>query len=1228
MWIYENGTIIQKQITYTPGFYKIFDEILINARDASVNDPTCNKIEIEYNKEEKYISVYNNGDDGIPIEIHPKHNILVPTMIFGELLTSSNYNDSDNRTTGGRNGLGSKCLYEDTILYLFDFGKAILAKDIIIGDKIIGDDGNPRIVTNIMYGYDDLYKVTQQYGETYYVNRNHILTLYMPTHKKIIIKKNTAQLSWWCNERKCIITKYFKSNDNIIKLTSILEFQQTINDINIIDMNILDYIELPNEQKNLLFGIKGKCVKWEYKTVLLDSYLLGLNMGCDINNYETIPNEYIINSEDIRIDLLGGIIDINIMKNNKYIIIYNKKMADCIKFLIYSLGLYCPIKINYCGNHIFDFKQIECYFTKLSNRTDIPKITNTGNISVSKSNKNNFVGIEVDCNNRFVINDFTVTHNCANIFSNKFIVEINDYKRKKQYKQTWTNNMSLISEPIIEKLPPKTKSSIKITFYPDLEKFKIDNLDNYHYNLFYKRAIDIAGTTNNKLNILFNNEKINITNFKSYIDLYYPNTTVIYDNTIERWNIGIVYNNNINGEIISFVNGINTYKGGTHCNYVIDNIIKTVVNEFIKKKDKDFKINIPTIKSNFTFFINSIIVNPSFSSQTKDTLTTKPDNFGSKYECNATILKKISKCGIVEQMVALSKFKETNILKKTDGKKQIKISGIPKLEDANKAGSKDSFKCTLILTEGDSAKATAMAGISIVGRDYYGVFPLKGKLLNVREATTTQLSNNEEIKHLKTIIGLKQNENYSDIDKYKSLRYGHILLLTDSDTDGSHIKGLVINMFHYLWPELIKTENFIQSLNTPIIKATKNKIIIPFYNLSDYNKWKETEDSKKFKIKYYKGLGTSTSAEAKEYFTDIEKKLLYYNDKTDTDNAILLAFDKTKSNERKQWLSEYDKDNIISYDTKIIPYNDFINKDLIHFSNDDLIRSIPLVIDGFKPSQRKILYGAFLRGLDKDEVKVSQLAGFVSDKAAYHHGENSLNGAIVGMAQNFTGSNNINILKPVGQFGTKMKGGKDYASPRYIWTTFDDLTTLIFNPLDNPILINQYDDGILIEPMHYIPIIPMILVNGTEGIGTGFSTKIPPFNPIDIINNIKNIINNKKIQKMIPWWKNFKGKVVEIEENIYEIHGVYKIKKDKLIITELPIGEWTSNYKEFLEKILIDKKKDNSFISYTDSNTDTAVYFELTFKNDYLSDNIETTAKSFHLIKKYSTTNMHLYGNQ
>ena len=204
------------------------------------------------------------------------------------------------------------------------------------------------------------------------------------------------------------------------------------------------------------------------------------------------------------------------------------------------------------------------------------------------------------------------------------------------------------------------------------------------------------------------------------------------------------------------------------------------------------------------------------------------------------------------------------------------IRGIPKLDDANWAGTAKSNQCTLILTEGDSAKALAIAGLSVIGRDKYGVFPLKGKMLNVREATAEQKMKNAEINALKKILGLQMYESgtnkpkeYKDTDE---LRYGHVMLFTDQDVDGFHIKGLVINFFHTYWPSLLGISGFIQTLGTPIVKVTKGKQIKSFHTLAEYENWKSnTLDYKKWYAKYYKGLGTSTSKEAKEYFKNMTR---------------------------------------------------------------------------------------------------------------------------------------------------------------------------------------------------------------------------------------------------------------------------------------------------------------------------------------------------------------------
>ena len=384
-------------------------------------------------------------------------------------------------------------------------------------------------------------------------------------------------------------------------------------------------------------------------------------------------------------------------------------------------------------------------------------------------------------------------------------------------------------------------------------------------------------------------------------------------------------------------------------------------------------------------------------------------------------------------------------------------------------------------------------------------------------------------------------------------------------------------------------------------------------------KWHSTNPNT-WKIKYYKGLGTSTTEEAKDYFKNLQIQHFTYQEET-TDKALLLAFDKNKASERKEWLKHYDSNSVLDAKAKTIDYSDFVNKELIHFSRADCLRSIPDCRDGLKPSQRKILYTVFKRKI-KDDIKVSQLAGSTSEIASYHHGEMSLYGTIVGLAQNFVGSNNINLLVPSGQFGTRLQGGKDSASPRYIFTRMSEITKLIFREEDMDILKYLDDDGFKIEPETYLPIIPMVLVNGCLGIGTGWSSNIPCYNPLEVVNIILEKIKGKATECLKPWYRHFTGEIRE-DNGTFTTHGKYTvIGTYEIRITELPIGTWTQNYKEYLDSCVKDKVNENSkrqFIkSYDDNCTESTVNFKVKLLEPYTS---YTEKKLNDLLKMKSSSN-------
>ena len=521
----------------------------------------------------------------------------------------------------------------------------------------------------------------------------------------------------------------------------------------------------------------------------------------------------------------------------------------------------------------------------------------------------------------------------------------------------------------------------------------------------------------------------------------------------------------------------------------------------------------------------------------------------------------------------------------------------------------------------NSAVSMAITGMSVptVGHDYYGAFPLKGKVLNVRDASTQKIKSNQEIQSILNITGLEFGKKYTDTSE---LRYGKIVIMTDADVDGIHIKGLLMNFFESNWPELLKMD-FLYEFITPVLKAKKGNQVRSFYTMKEYQTWL-SHNPKGWSVKYYKGLGTSTPAESKEYFQNLGQHLLPFKWDTDENHdKIDLIFRSKRSDERKDWMLETDPKDVEKYETPT-PISSFLDNEMIMFSLSDNIRSIPDVYDGFKPSQRKIIYTALKNNINKD-YGVASLAGIVKNQTRYHHGEKSLEQGIVNLAQDFVGSNNVSLLEPVGAFGTRIHGGNDAASSRYINTHLTEVSKIIFDRRDNPILEILEEDGHKIEPKTFKPIIPMVLVNGAEGIGTGWSTFIPKYNPKDVIRVIENKINGKRSNRIHPWYKGFDGEIIE-DDNGYITRGKWEIVNTTTIrITELPIGMWTQKFTDHLHKLI-----ETKFIKgFSNHSGDTTVNFEINISRENMVKitKPENLIKKFKLENKVYTSNMNLFDN-
>ncbi|CCW67803.1 unnamed protein product [Phytomonas sp. Hart1] len=500
------------------------------------------------------------------------------------------------------------------------------------------------------------------------------------------------------------------------------------------------------------------------------------------------------------------------------------------------------------------------------------------------------------------------------------------------------------------------------------------------------------------------------------------------------------------------------------------------------------------------------------------------------------------------------------------------IASITKLVDATLARSDGRNIRTLIVTEGDSAKALALNSLSSEQKKFCGVFPLRGKLLNVRNKKLKRLKTCKELQDLFLALGLELGRVYRDPSE---LRYQRILIMTDQDADGTHIKGLVINAFESLWPLLLqRNPGYISIFSTPIVKirvSGKSKDLIPFYSLKDFQKWQRNNPHIRFTAKYYKGLGTSTTAEGKEYFANMDHNVMRLVVEQKDHKLLDSVFDSTEVEWRKDWMAKtdaFDAEVDIDRSKKTLNITDFVHKEMVHFALLGNTRAIPHSVDGLKPSQRKILWAMFRRG-GSEACKVSQLSGYISEASAFHHGEASLQETMVKMAQNFTGGNNLNLLVPEGQFGSRQQLGGDHAAPRYIFTKLSRFARLLFPSEDDPLLDYVEEEGALVEPTHFAPILPMLLCNGSVGIGFGFATNIPSFHPLDVSAVVRSMIHGEPariaVKRLVPWAVGFQGKVRRGPEKEFRAVGSYTAYRGgRFHIRELP---WTMSIEAFRQHI-------------------------------------------------------------
>lgn len=1359
MWVFNKDSkdneakIIFKEISYVPGFYKICDEVIVNAADHNKRCPTCTIIKITIDQESGRITVWNNGD-GVDIVEHKEHKIMVPSMIFGDLLTSTNYDKGEEKTVGGKNGFGAKLanIYSvEFILETIDETRNLkfyqkFTDNMYNKEKAkIKSAGGKKPYTRISFVpdfkkfglegiTDDMMALLQKkaydlamtstakvYFNDKLISQNNFIKyidLYFPEgseHKKVIDvttherwkvcavydptdqleHQNISFVNGICTSRGGTHVEQV-TNQVVNKLKDAV--QKKVKGLQIKPTMI---------KENLLFFVDSTIVNPDFDTQTKE---------CLTTKTNNFGSNFTVTDVFIKKIIKTGVVDqivanaqakaeASLSKTDgkgkgpvRYEKLYNAHKATtkdgykCTLILTEgdSAKTFAMSGLNVVGRDYYGVFPLKGKVLNVRDESPV-KIANNEEITAIKK----IIGLEqgkvyddlkgLRYGSIMILTDQdSVTadtplllRNHKNQIKIKTIDDISSdwtmHPNGKEYSTTnrqiwtdngWTNITHVIRHKVMKKIYRILTHTGAVDVTEDHSLLKIDGekISPKECTIGSELLHSFPSFKDNATNIIFDPNNVTVRELWKYasqlkIQHYQgiPKEELIdqISDRLSVYELKLDQETEITPEE-AFVMGF-FWADGT-CG---------VYEWKYRYKNKDRPQSYVHNRVSYCWSITN--TNMDFLIKSKEIMEKHYDYEFNIIECDIS-KNEFSKQRCYRLIINGGKKTETIVTKyrklfyDKNKKKAVPYQILNAPYEVRKSffdGYYDGDGCKYHLDTTGSRYFEIDGKIGAHGMYFlcksigYEVsvnHNIKKPKIYCLTLTKGHQQNNPNI--IKKIFCIGKTEQYVyDLETENHHFQAGIGQMIVHNTDGSHIKGLIMNFIHHFWPSLAKYEGFIKSFATPLLKASKGKgpkrEVIAFTSMQEFEEWnKENNNAKGWNIKYYKGLGTSKPEEAQECFEDLDDKLIsyYWQEKMDdkssigkkekkeikeikeikekktinsefideesdlvsetykpknkdvSEDAITLAFAKKREDDRKLWLNSYDSHNYIDAKEKRISYYDFIHKELIAFSVYDTARSIPNLLDGLKPGQRKVYYGSVKKNIYNNEIKVAQLTGYIGENAHYHHGETSLGDTIVKMAQNYVGSNNINLLLPNGQFGSRLCGGKDASSTRYIFTQLNALGKKIFIEDDFEILEQQHEDGDLIEPTFYAPIIPMILANGTEGIGTGYSTSIEPCNPRDIYANIRRILEGEKPKAMKPWYRHFTGTIEKLDNNKYLSRAKYDVVDDNTIhITDLPIGIWTDNYKAFLDN-LINQGADDKKAAKKDEKTEKTGKTEKTVK--------------------------------
>jgi DNA topoisomerase-2 len=488
----------------------------------------------------------------------------------------------------------------------------------------------------------------------------------------------------------------------------------------------------------------------------------------------------------------------------------------------------------------------------------------------------------------------------TNIFSKEFKIRLCDPKAGKLYTQKWKDNMKVRDPPRIKS--SKGRGFTQVSWIPDFRYFSLEGYTDDFIQLLSRYVVDAAMTVSPSTSVTLNGRRLGVKSLKDYVNLYTLDKKVILSSETSEC---VFTSSQGEFDCVSFVNGVYTKDGGTHVDAWVDAFFKVLLKR-LNGKFKTLKLTPKDIRKYFNVFVRCRIPNPEFSTQSK-TCMVSPKIFVRVEESD---IRKVLKWPFVEELNRLVELRSLQTLKKTERKsRRCRIEGF---DPANRAGGKDGHKCSLILCEGLSAKTYAVIGIKegvrfrgveLRGRDWFGIMPLRGKLLNARNASATSIAGNKELVNIIQALGVQYGVDYTVDSNFAKLRYGRILILTDSDVDGLHIQALILNAICYLFPSLTHRPGFISCMQTPVMKITDKHRTLRFYSLREAREHMATLSGRQFSVKYFKGLGTSSDGDVAETFG--QRMVMYHMD-TEAEKNLCKVFHKDSADARKQWLGAYD----------------------------------------------------------------------------------------------------------------------------------------------------------------------------------------------------------------------------------------------------------------------------------------------------------------------------------